>query len=332
MTSYQVAYNKNGLGWAKGKAEDILYYSGGHDPNMKGSVVYWDAEGGETLILAAPPVSGGGDWIFTYEYFIGKVSGDKLAWRLYTMDTLLVTTGKGAGLAVYKGEVWAFYGDILDGDPNSPSHQMWFRVLNTSKSAAIHDWGSGSTGKMGFGQPCAISYQGSLWVFVNDRMNASISYFVWNGAGDPAVKSNWVYYSFPDEKSYSPLSVDAFCDRLYVAYLDKAGNAGWLRSYQAGNWSRPVKFTENIAGAPSLVVFRGLLHIVYVGQDFKMLCRTFDGSSYGPEILVSEEGPLGGAPICAEHPGLNSIVALYPPTDVSPPVQFKAVALYPEKV
>lgn len=332
MSSYEVAYNKNGMGWAKGQVDDRLYYSGGRDANMKGSVVYWSASRGETLMLAPPPVSGGADMIYTYEFFIGEVSGDKLVWRRYAEDDLLATPGKGAGLAVYQDEVWAFYGDILDGDPNTPTHQMWYRVVNTSRSAAIHDWGSGSTSKMGFGQPCAISYQGSLWVFINDRINATISYFVWNGTGDPAVKSNWVYHSFPDDKSYSPLSVDEFGGRLYVAYLDKAGNAGWLRSYLAGNWSRPVKFTENIAGAPSLVVFRGLLHIVYIGQDFKMLCRTFDGNSYGPEVVVSDEGPLGGTPICAEHPGLNTIVALYPPTDSSPPAQFKAVALYPEKV
>lgn len=331
---YSVAYSKNGVVWNKGAIESNLPIPSYHSGRANNALTSLTFETSDSVLAAVGPIYDAATHQWQNLEYRGKVSAGKLAWENTNAGLAAEWRSDGSAVIIHnsfggKSEPWLLVGNqwrnIREQRQNS------FVISTPGTSAVLHDWGFSYDAV--YTAPCAVHYDSNIFVFVTDVRNGQIHYFIWDGGGDPLNKSSWVIDSvIPDQLTYQQVSAAQCGDRLFVAYYDSNGNGGWLTSFKQENWSRPVKFTENMSLAPSLVVFRGLLHIIYSGKadntpnSRKLHYRTFDGNSFSEEIVAGPDvDPVWTTPICASVPGLNSIVAVYLATDPNS----REVALYP---
>lgn len=330
MSTYKLVYLKNGVSWTKSTGVTD-FYGDAQNGNSKGSLVPWfdTAANYMSMIFADSPRPGGSQSTYTYNFWKANPGEDPPYWSIHDSADLIHTNGSGAGIVTHRGKLWAFFGDVLDRPGDAPMHLVKFQYLDRKQNDnAIHSWGSGSVDKSSHGQPCAVSYDDQLFVFIGSTTEPITYYLALNGDDDASLVDNWEYAKIPWPTSKNPVSACVFREHIYVAY-EGADSSGWLSSYRAGNWSRPVKFADGVSGSPSIAAFRGLLHLIYHNKDHMLLHRSFNGNYYSPEIRVVEDlGEYASVAVC---PWLDAIMVLYMER-ANPPVRFAPIALLPSAV
>ncbi len=321
MGSYhRIAYNKNNINWKKSTIVTALPQVDGKTNRLISLIT---AQDGYTYTAIGPFVA---DSKYCYDIYKADPSGDALSWKTQRVWRMQVPHDSG-GLALAEpsnpNQILGFWGSVPHEEGSDIRHS--FSVGTETGIYFLHEWG---TGEIYFSDPCAVRYQGGLWVFTNDSRHATMHYFVWDGITDPTKPNSWAHGVIPNQSTYQQVSAVSVGERLYVAHYSAGGDAGYLSWYQGGEWRNPaIKFSANVRNRPAMVVFQGLLYILYQAEKGQLYYQTFDGNCFGDEILACpQEAPVDSLPVCIVHPVLNAIVAIYTTTDQHP------VALYPAHI
>ncbi|WP_100470988.1 hypothetical protein [Mycobacteroides abscessus] len=293
----KVTVNPNGIGWQT--AAEIEGGGTEGDPN------------------GAPVLAGFRDevFLFTYEGWKksvsvqkGKVNGAEVSFT--PVQGSAQPLGRGLAATVFDNTLWSFFVTVTDDEVRS-KHLAFSRYLpelnRFEQGAEFH-----VTYASSLGQPCAVAYDGELWVFYHDTALADVRYVTWDGTGAPEKPSNWKRHSLESVKTYQPVSAAVFLDRLYLAYMDGSSGAIELTCYKAGDWSRPMTVFSYVSEGPSLAVARGVLYVIArSGQDF-LQCRAFDGNAFGPVVEVnSADSLVYGSVRSTPYPVDGALVAAY---------------------